>query len=57
MLVPIMILGICGFGEAARILYEMPNKNDKKVEFLRDYLYNTQAYLKSNTCSSSRSTC
>ena len=43
------ILGICGFGEAARILFEMPNENDKKVEFLRDYLYNKIKILCPNT--------
>ena len=33
------ILGILGFGEAARIMSEMPKKNDKQVKYLRDYLY------------------
>ena len=32
------ILGILGFGEAARIMSGMPRKNDKKVKYLRDYL-------------------
>ena len=43
------IFGICGFGEAARILSEMPNENDKEVEFLRDYLYNKIKILCPNT--------
>ena len=43
------IFGICGFGEAARILLEMPNENDKEVEFLRDYLYNKIKILCPNT--------
>jgi len=43
------IFGICGFGEAARILFEMPNENDKEVEFLRDYLYNKIKILCPNT--------
>ena len=43
------ICGICGFGEAARILFEMPNENYKKVEFLRDYLYNKIKMLCPNT--------
>jgi len=43
------IFGICGFGEAARILFEMPKENDKQVEFLRDYLYNKIKILCPNT--------
>ena len=43
------IFGICGFGEAARTLFEIPNENDKKVKFFRDYLYDKIKTLSPNT--------